>query len=144
MIAAYGLSGTAEHFAKAPEADVKKAIDEAKSKPAANKVEDKPPPSASEARAGEAAAPAKTAGGGAAKPSKMKATMVGESPMLAPAAVAAAKAKASDDAGRATVPTGTRASSLPPLPRTGLDGKTIAIVALGVLLACGLLALMLR
>jgi serine/threonine-protein kinase len=143
VIAAYGLSDSAEHFAKAPEAEVKKAIDEAKSKPAAKQVEDKPPASAADAKAGEAAAPAKTAGGGP-KPSKMKATMVGESPLIAPAALAEAKAKASADAGRATAPTGSRASSLPPLPRTGLNGKTIAMIAIGVLVVCGLVALMLR
>ena len=142
VIAAYGLSGTAEHFAKAPEAEVKKALDEAKTKPVAKKAEDKPPASSSEAKAGDAVAPAKTAGGSAGRPSKMKATMVGDSPLLAPAKAAAKPGGA--EAGRATLPTGARSSSLPPLPRTGLDGKTLAIIAIGIVVAFALFALLLR
>jgi serine/threonine protein kinase len=144
VIASYGLSGTAEHFAKAPEAEIQKALEEAKTKPAAKKAEDKPAADPAEATSGAAAEPAKAspAAANAARPSKVKATMVGVSPVLAPAA-AAAKPASSADAGRATVPTGARASSLPPLPRTGLDGKTIALIAIGVVVAGGLLALLL-
>jgi LPXTG-motif cell wall-anchored protein len=43
------------------------------------------------------------------------------------------------------LPTGGRASaSLPPLPTTGLSGKTIAMIALGVVVAGALLVLLLR
>jgi serine/threonine protein kinase len=146
VIAAYGLSGTAEHFAKAPEADIKKALEEAKTRPASAKAE-APPSTATGEGAGAAkatgnAAPAKGAVGGDKKPSKMKATMVGGGPVDIPKPSAPSTASS---AGRATVPTGGRASaSLPPLPTTGLNGKTIAMIALGVVVAGGLLVLLLR
>jgi len=137
VIAAYGLSGTAEDFAKAPDAETKKKIDEAPARPAAKKADDQ---AAGEgATAANKAAPAKSSAAGEARPSKVKVTMVAGAGALTTAATAA-----KTDVGRATVPTGTRASSLPPLPRTGLDGKMIAIIVLGVILAGGLLTLLLR
>jgi serine/threonine-protein kinase len=148
VIAAYGLEGTAEHFAKAADAEIVKALEEAKTRPAAKKAEAPPSTSTGEvagaAKATEDVAPAKAARGGEKKPSKMKATMVGAGAVEIPKPKPAAPSTASS-AGRATMPTGARGStSLPPLPTTGPSGKTIAIIAIGVVVACGLLALMLR
>lgn len=149
VLGAYGLGESLEHYAKAPVEDIKKALEEAKRNPAVRKAEAKAPPGPSSEGAGapkatEKAAPAKAAssGGEQAKPSKVKATMIGGASELAQAAAAAKAGKA--DAGRATVPTGTRASSLPPLPRTGLDGKTLALIAVAVVVVGGVLAMLLK
>jgi serine/threonine-protein kinase len=70
-------------------------------------------------------------------------------PAAQPSAQAAAKAQPEPGAAvrsgdRVTQPTGTRPSSLPPLPTTGLSGKGVGLVAAGVVLACIVVAMLMR
>jgi hypothetical protein len=143
VIAAYGLSGTLEHFAKAPANEIATVIEASK---AGSK---KKTPEPAEAEAGAKPSdekPAAKAGAkaGGNRPSKMKVTMVGEA-AIDLSKLDLPKKAAAADAGRATVPTGggARASSLPPLPRTGLGGKQLGMIAVGVAILI-VLALLMR
>jgi serine/threonine-protein kinase len=118
VIAALGLSGDAEQLAKASEDDIAKQLEAAKTKAAAQPA--KPVASAFATAATEA----------------MPAIAAAPKPADAPAAV-----RSGD---RITQPTGARPSSLPPLPRTGLGGKGLGLLAAGVVLACIVVAMLMR
>lgn len=159
VIGAYGLSGTVEHFAKAKASEIAAALAAGPASPAslASKAEAEAKPAAQPTKSEAAAPPAEAAKKqGADRPSKVKETMVGVSGAELAAAVAAKKpagASASQgadrgtDAGRVTAPAGGRPSamsSLPPLPRTGLGGKQLAFIAIGLVVVGGVLVLLLR
>jgi len=80
--------------------------------------------------------------GGGGQPSKMKATMVGVPSIELP------KPPVAPSAERTTVPTGggagARASSLPPLPRTGLGGKQLGMIAVAIVVVVAVLVLLMR
>ncbi len=146
VIAVYGLTGTIEHFATTSEAEIAEAITAAQATAKAQPAR-APQPQASK---GAAAAGAHAAFGTAAtaplssivEPLAATDPVQHKAPVPSAAKIASASAASSD---RTTSPNASRNdSSLPPVPTTGLGGRSVALIAAGVIVAVIALTFLLR
>jgi serine/threonine-protein kinase len=162
VIAAYGLSGTVEHFSTAKDADIVGELAQAEATRAnvqakvpatkaesARKAEDAaktaPEVIAQRPAAGVTPAEAVTTAplGSMVEPLAATDPVQHKAPLPSGLQEAASTGASGARAGAPRTST-TRASSLPPLPRTGLTGKNLALVAGALLVACIVIALLMR